>query len=409
MAKPETSVLVYFGEDATGAGIFQLDHSLLDGSDVLGGDTGTEVNDTCDAISIRRGRPSQLFEVIDPATGELRLNNETRVYDPLYTAGPYYGMFKPGKRASIRAGGITIFDAKVADWNLDYDVSGESTATLLLEDALAVLGRQEFDEWTTTASQTAGDRYTDILNRSEVSWAGGARDLDTGVSVLQADLVTWGSNVLNYCQLVQQSDLGLFFASRDGLLTFRDRHSNIGGTPAVAFTDDGTGVLFGSVQTSVGAEVYYTRVIIDREGGIAQSYTTAAAASDGVRSLTITGLLQDSDPQALDMATFLANAYASGDTRISMLRVPLDDELMSTDDISSVLRLDLGSLVSVTFTPNGIGDPIEQWCTVQGIDHDIDAVQHWVTLWLTRFDQTTPFILDDATYGVLGGPGLLTF
>lgn len=411
MARPETNLVVYFGNTATGEGVFQLNSSLLDGTDVLGGDLGSSVQSDVRSLSFRRGRTSQLFEVIDPGTGTAELNNMDRRYDPMYTAGEFYGGIKPGIRATVSTNGITTFDAKAADWNLSYEVGGLSTANLDLEDALAVLGRQEFDEWTATASQTAGARLTDVLNRPEVGWAGGARDIDTGVSVLQGDLVTWGSNVLNYCQLVNQSELGYFFASRDGLITFRDRHSNIGDTPEAVFADDGTGIRFQGVELSFGAEVYFTRVIIDREGGIAQAYTTAAAADDGVRSLTITGLLQDSDTQAADMAIFLANVYSEGDTRISMVRVALhDDEHLSDSEVTQVLELELASLVSVTFTPNGIGDPIVQLCQVQGIDHDITPDSHSVTLWLTKFEQSSVFILDDPTYGTLNGAvGVLAF
>lgn len=396
MAQPTTTVEVFFGNSATGDGLFQLNSSLLDGADVLGGDLGTDVTADVNSVSFRRGRPSQLFEVIDPATGTVQLNNELRTYDPMYSAGTHYGFIKPGLRAVVTSNGITVFDAKVADWNLDYQVSGRSTAMMELEDALAVLGRQEFDEWTTTASQTGGPRLADVLNRDEVGWSGGARDLDTGVSVLQDDLVTWGSNVLNYCQLVAQSDLGQFFASRDGLITFRDRHSNLGSTPSAEFADDGTGIAFQSVASTFGAEVYFTRVIVDRENGIAQAATVASAAEDGVRSLTITGVLQDSDTQALDMAVFLATVYSAGDTRLSMVRVALDDRLLSLAQITQVLQLDINSLVQVTFTPNGVGDPIVQSCVVQGIDHDITPDSHWVTLWLSKYDQSNPFILDES-------------
>ena len=410
MAAPTTTVTVYFGETATGSGIFQLNSSLLDGTAVLGGDLGTDITGDANSISFRRGRPSQLFEVIDAATGSVQLNNEARTYDPLYAAGTYYGKIKPGLRVTVTSNGITTFEAKAADWNLDYQVSGRSIAILELEDALAVLGRQEFNEWTTTASQTGGTRYTDVLNRPEVAWTGGARSLDTGISVLQADLVTWGSNVLNYCQLVAQSDLGYFFASRDGLITFRDRHANIGSVAAVAFADDGTGILFQGVASAFGAEVYYTKVIVDRATGIAQSYTTASATTDGIRSLLISGTLQDTDAQAADMATFLANVYSTGDTRISMLRIALDDTILTAAQITQVLQLDITSLVSVKFTPNAVGAAISQTCVVQGIDHDIvSSVEHWVTLWLTKLDQTNPFILDDPTYGLLDGTTTLTF
>ena len=110
------------------------------------------------------------------------------------------------------------------------------------------------------------------------------------------------------------------------------------------------------------------------------------------------------------MAIFLANTYSTGDTRLSMVKVCLDDRVMTPAEITQVLLLDINSVVSVTFTPNGIGDPIEQNCVVQGIDHDIDPEMHWVTLWLSKLDQSQVFILDDATYGLLNSAvGVLAF
>lgn len=405
MSKPDLTVTVYFGTTATGTGIFHLNSSLLDGADVLGGDIGTEVSATTDKVTIRRGRPAQIFDTIDAADGNAELNNELRTYDPLYTAGAYYGLIAPGVRARFEGNGVVFFDGRAADWNYEYEVDGQSVAHMQLEDALAVLARQEFDEWTATASQAAGARLTDILNRPEVAWAGGARDIDTGVSVLQGDLVTWGSNVLNYCQLVAQSDYGQFFCSRDGLLTFRDRHANIGASVAVAF---GTGgIPFQGIGLAFGAELFYNRVSVDRLGGIEQTYTTTTATTDGVRSLSLSGLLMDTDTQALDMATYLANIYASGETRVSMIRIMLDDDdLLTVAQIAQVLALDINSLISVTWTPNGVGTAISQTCVVQGIDHDIDAVTHTVTLALGKYDSRAPFILDQS---LLNSADVLTF
>jgi hypothetical protein len=263
---------------------------------------------------------------------------------------------------------------------------------------LAVLGRQEFDEWTATDLQAPGARIEDVLNRTEVAWPGGPRDIDDGAEVLQGDLVTWGSNALNYAQLVAQSDLGAFFASRDGLLTYRDRryHLSASVTP-LAFADDGTGIAFQGVASTFGAEVYFNRVIVENEGGLPQSFTTASATDDGIRSLTLPGLLLSADLDAYRMAEYLAGLYSTGDTRISMLRVMLDDQLQSTAEINQVLALDLTGLVSVAFTPNGVGAAIEQTCAIQGIDYDITPDAVVATFWLKlHIDPDDAFFLDSS-------------
>lgn len=408
------TVTVFFGETSTGSDTFTLDDPVrgeLDGDYVLGGDAGTDVTDHVARVSISRGKYGLIVDQYDPAVASIVFNNEDRTFDPFNADGPYFGNLRRGKKVVVSVAGVTIFTGRVADWNLEYDVGGGASAVMECEDALATLGRQEFDEWTTTGSQTAGPRLTAILNRSEVGWNGGARALDTGVSVLQSDLVSWGSNVLNYCQLVAQSDLGAFFASRDGLITFHDRHRNLGGTPEVTFADDGTGVGHFDVGVQAGSELFFTRVSVDREGGTAQTVTAASVDDDGFVSLSLSGLLQNSDSQARDMAQYLASIYSTGDPIVSRIGFHLHDADLSEAEVLDLLRLDLQSLVGVTWTPGNppSGDPIEQTCVVIGIDHEMTPMVHDVWLHLGKFDGNQPFILDDAVTGVLDGPGVLVF
>ena len=415
---PTIQILVYFGTTTTASNIFTLDdpvRGLLDSvTYVLGGDTGTDVAQWAQTITINRGKSSLLDEEFNAGTCTIELLNTDRRFDPLYSSGPYYGNLKPGRRVQVLADGVTIFDGRVSDWNLTYEAgngtNSQSMAVMECEDALATLARKSFTEWTTTAGQTAGPRLTDILNRSEVAWSGGARALDTGVSTLQGDLVTYGSSVLNYCQLVAKSDLGFFFASRTGVITFKDRRSTIGGSVALSIDQgDGGGLPFQDIEITAGSDEYFTRVSVDREGGTAQSYTSALAADEDIITLSISGLLLDSDAQALDMATYIATTLSTGDARISSVTVNLDTRVASTAQIAAALALDIGSLVSVSFTPNGIAPAIVQTGVVIGIRHDPLPEEHVITLTLGKWDGRTPFILDDPVYGVLDGPGVMVF
>lgn len=413
MTAPAVRVLIFFGTTATASTVFTLDdpvRGVLDNvSYTLGGDSGTDVSAYIVGATFNRGRTSQIFDDIDPATGTITLWNDTRLFDPFNTAGPYYGLIKPGLRVLMSTAGVTVFDGKIADWNHDY-MPGfrNATATVVLEDALATLGRQDFLAWTSTAGQTAGPRITAILNRAEVAWSGGARNIGTGISTLQADNVSWGSNVLNYCQLVSKSDLGTFYASRDGLITFKDRQTNIGASVAAAFSDTGTGIEFDVVRTAFGSETYYTRVSVDRVGGIKQTANSSATVSAGFRTLSLAGLLQDSDSQALDMATYLAGIYSTGEARISELIIDMH-EGKSVAQTSTVLGLDITDVVTVTWTPCSTGPQVVQSCIVQGISHVMSGTDYQVSLQLGVLQQRTAFTLDSSTLGVLDGVGVLSF
>lgn len=421
MTFPTYTVRVFFGTTPSASTLFTLNDAtrgVLDNvTYLLGGDSGTDIGAYAVGITIDRGRPSQVFDDIDAGTCTVELNNETRRFDPLATSGPYYGFLKPGIRVDILCDGYMIFSGKVADWNLSYDVSGRSVASMTVEDGLATLARQQFNAWTATAAQTAGPRLTSILNRAEVAWSGGARALDTGFSTLQGDAVSWGSSVLNYCQQVAKSDgPASFFASRSNVLTFKDRRSNLTAAPVVYFSDgpSSTQVPFQNVGIQVGSETFYTRVSVTREGGTAQTYTTTTAQTDEVRSWSIAGTLQDSDAQALDMATYYATVFATGDARISevtaVYNLPTPASLLAVlPPQINLLQLELNDLVNVSWTPNRVGSAISQTCVVAGIRHDIFPGLHTVSLKLSKYDTRAPFILDSATNGTLDAPGVLIF
>lgn len=413
MSQLTYQVIVYFGTSTTGAGTLVLDdptRGLLDSSTyLLGGDTGTDIAGDAISIKTRRGRASQLFASFTAGTATVQLNNEDRTFDPLYAASPYAGNLRPGKRVTIIANSVTIFDGRISDWELTYDRNGRSIANMVCEDSLASLARKQFASWTATAGQTAGPRATAVLNRAEVGWSGGARDLDTGLSTLQADTVTAGTNVLTYLQLVAQSEAGALFASRDGLVTLRDRTSLFTAPTSATFDDTGTNIPFQTVAVTSGSDTFYTRVQVTRAGGSTQSYQTASATTDDVVSLSLEGLLLDSDSQSLEMATYLANVYATGEARVSSIGAMIDPQILTTTEIGQMLALELTDLVAVNWTPNSVGTAISQTAIIDGIEHTAFPGRHQITLTLGKADSRGPFTLDSATLGLLDGTSLLVF
>jgi hypothetical protein len=150
-------------------------------------------------------------------------------------------------------------------------------------------------------------------------------------------------------------------------------------------------------------------VTVDCVGLTAQSYSASTSTTDGVRTLSLSGMLQDSESQALDMAQYLATVYSSGDARISQVVIHLNTTQHTADQIVSVLSLDITDLVSVTYTPNRVGAAISQQCIVEGVAHDIGPGYHTVTLSLGKFDNRSVFILDDPIFGLLDSTSVLTF
>lgn len=403
-------ITAYFELDAQDDTLFTIEDpvlGLLDTGGVLGGDLATDVTGYGFEVTINRGRTVELDEI---GTGTCRVSfrNRDRTFDPSYAAGPFFGQLVPGKKIEVSIYGQTIFTGSVDDLVDEYRVGNDSAASFLCVDALGDLARVEFDEWTTT-SQLPGARITAVLDRSEVRYAGG-RDLDDGIDTLQADTVSWGSNVLNYLQLVARSDLGRLFSSRTGVLTFRDRLAAVDTAPTLTFADDGTGYSFSAVQKRTAAEQLANIVSVDREGGTAQTVTSEAGiTANRPRRLPISGLLLTTDTRSLDMANFLLGIYSTPEDRIAGLTIIVSG-LESQADQALIAALELGDTVNVTWTPNSVGAAVEQICVVEGISHQISVFGvHTMTLALSEVQQSGLFTIEDDVLGLLDTGGVLAY
>jgi hypothetical protein len=405
------TIRVYFGSDAVPGNDFVLNDpvkGVLDSATyLLGGDTGTQIEGDAYDIQIRRGRNRELDE-FEAGTCNVVLHNHARTYDDTNAASALFGNVLPGKRVSVSIWNQVVFDGTIEDWDNVWSVDRDASATLFAVDGLGQLALRAFDDWTTTGSQTAGDRLDDALDRGEVNY-GIARDFDTGVTTLQADSVTWGSNVLNYLQLVAKSDAGRLFVTRDGTLRYQDRNALINPVSEADFTDDNTGVDFHGITTTVGADLFFNLVGVDREGGTLQtSEDTASQTDSGIRSLSLTGLLMNSDSQALGMADWLLNLYKTPRTRISSVMIKVN--ALSASDRGYISQLDIGDVVTLSWTPQGVGAALEQTLVIEGIEHQLNATGlHVMWLHTSLSAQLGVFLLDDATYGRLDTGGVLAF
>jgi hypothetical protein len=409
MARPTYNVNAYFDLPSTGGlNIFTLDHpvkGILDSAYVLAGDIATDISIYVRSISINRGRSRQ-FDEIATGTCVIELGNRVRTFDPFNASGPFYGNIKTGKRFTVLTSGFAIFDGFVESYRYKYGRNSEPVAVVTLVDALAVLAQKEFDVWTATAGQTVGQRLTTMLNRNEVVFPS-MRAFDAGVSTLQADVVAAGTNVLAYAQLLAKSDLGRFFAARDGVLTFVDRRRNLNAGPAVTFINDGSGIVFADLERSTGDELLYNRVSAGRRGGTTEVFEDTASIDEyGIHNYTVDDLLLETDAQAYDYGLFIASNYSQPEERFSSFTIAMDALNPSMQGLFA--SLDIGSLVRGVYDP-GVGTPLDRYCIVEGFKHDLQRNKHLVTVFVGDAINRSAFILDDPVFGVLDGPGILVF
>ena len=197
MAVPDTKVYIGFTLPAGGGTSFILNDTTkgkLDSIYVLGGDVLTDVTSYVASVSIDRGKSREL-DRYTAGHASITLHNDTRVFDPFNTASAYYGNIVPRKPIAIETNGDRVFTGFIDDWDLTYDISGKSYASISAVDGFLRLSVAELDSFTTT-SQLSSARVTAILDRPEVSWPNAKRSIATGLTTLQADIIAENTNAL---------------------------------------------------------------------------------------------------------------------------------------------------------------------------------------------------------------------
>ena len=403
MGVPETKVFIAFDLSALGGPYFTLDDSikgLLDNSLYpLAGELFEDVTSKVKSVSISRGKSREL-DRFSAGEASVIFDNRDRTFDPFYNDSPYVNQIVPKKKIKITSGDQDTFIGTIDDWNLTYDVSGQSEATVNCADGFVFLA-SAFLTGHTSTSELSGARVNAVLDRPEVNWPASERDIDTGQSLLQADVVDENTNVLTYLQKVESSEVGSLFMTKSNLIAFKDS-VNIPDTIGVLqFTDDGTGIGYQNIDVVYGTEQLFNRVIATNLNGTPQiAENTNSQSLYGISALVADDLLLTTDAEALNLANYLLGIYDQPELRIDSLSVELTN--LSNAIQQSILQLDLNDIIQIKFTPNNVGSSIDRYAQIVGISHDIRVDSHSIRLFLKSV-QDLPLILDDPVYGRLGG------
>jgi hypothetical protein len=330
------------------------------------------------------------------------LHNDSRIFDPYNTASIYYTQIVPRKPIVIETNGERIFTGFIDDWDLTYDISGKSFASVSAIDGFLRLSAAQLDSFTNTSELTS-TRINTILNRHDVAWPVANRAIDTGLVTLQADAVAENTNALQYLQLVESTENGKLFIDRSGQVTFKNRIPVPSLDDIAIFADDATAdsIQYTNIEVVYGSENLYNRVSITRESGTVQTVDSIESQDAyGIASLSLDGLLFNSDADSLEFANYLINLYSQPELRLNSLTVNLHDK--SSTEVEKLTTLDIADAAQIIFTPNKIGAAIEQYAVVTGISHDIGIDRHTVTYSFSSIFYIA-LILDDPIYGRLGG------
>ena len=369
----------------------------------LGGERFFDISDRLIGTSVSRGK-NQALDRIDAGTSSIVVDNSDRHFDPLYPNGPYFGQLIPRRTVRITCNNQPVFLGSIDDFDIVYAPSNRSQVRIDVSDAFSTLTNSGLEEFTPTA-QLSGARVNAVLDRPEVDWPADEREIDTGNSTMLGALVAEGTSVLEYLQLVSNSEFGDLFIGKDGKVVFRERNA-VPNTPNLVFTDEVVagvyqGIQFASVNNVYGSENLYNRILISNAASPALEASANDADSQtvyGPRSYSQSNLLVASQSELQFLADYLLARFKEPQYRFEAVTVVMDT--LSTVNQDAVLDLEIGDIVLIRFEPSDIPPAIEQYCRIIGINHDWNPASKNISFALERLDFAI-FILDDAVLGVL--------
>jgi hypothetical protein len=386
---------------------FRLDDpvkGVLDNTEyTLGGVKFFDISSRIVSTSVRRGK-SEALDRIDAGVSTITVDNYDRLFDPLYEAGPYYGQLVPRREVVITSNGYPIFNGFIDDFDIQYEPGKKSVVQIAVSDAFSILTNSALDE-VVPPSELAGARINRILDLPEVAWPADRREVDTGNTLMLDTVVNQGTGTLSYLQLVETSEFGTLFISRDGNVVFKERNS-IPNVISLVFSNTTTDPLltaipFTDVNIVYGSENLYNRIVLENDElipdtGFAEDLESQALY--GVRSYDRTGLLVQNPADLQFLADYLLARFSQPQYRFETVTVSLDN--ITTAQQNLVLDLEIGDIVQVKFLPSQVPPAIEQYCRVIGIDNNWDNSSKNITFRLERLDFAI-FILDNPLLGVL--------
>lgn len=380
---------------------------IIGGTDyVLSGVDFVDITPFAYSITSSRGKNTEL-DKYRAGSLNVELHNQSRFFDPNFSDSPFLGNLVPRRGIRVLVDSVPIFTGRVADWDLSYLPGADAVASVEGVDNFSLLATQFLTGGTVTP-QTTGQRVSAVLDMASVDWPADDRRIDTGQSTLGSAIVDGTENALSYLQEVELSEIGgSLFISREGYLVFKDRTSVPQTESAVLFSDDGSGVPFVDVAVEYGTENLFNQITVTSPAGTAIANDLVSQQQFGISSAEYQTFLSD-QPQLDAAALFLIGQYSRPVLRFKTLTV--DMALLTQEQRDNILGLELADVAEIKLTPNGIGDPVQEFGIVIGINHDINPSSHRIQFGFAPILNNV-FIIGDAEFGIIGAdaPGVLGY
>lgn len=422
MAYPEIGVEIDFSNGAAFGYPFILDDpafGILD-TNILA-DAAADlvtITDQVMSASIRRGR-NRILSNFEVGTATVTINDPNSDFNPQNTASPYYGKLLPLRKIRLFAlqpqGTIMlkiyIFSGYITTYDTSFyqGVDSTSTVTLQCADGFRLLNNVATGVAPIAgapAGQLSGARVNDLLDYA--MFPNSLRNIDVGQSTMQAD-PGGERSILAAIQTVEQSEFGAFFMSRQGEAKFLDRNT-------VSELADFTPRNYS--DTGAPGTLTYTNLDFAYDDQLILNDVTVTRNNDGVGPAPVpqeivsvpsietyftksgqrTGILVQTDAEALDQARTILAARKNADIRIDSMTLNLYANDTEDEKIIN-LTMDTYTLINITKSMPG-GSTITRELFVQGVQHDVRP-GIWNMKLLTAEPIIQAFILDSTNQGIL--------
>ena len=406
MPIPVITALINFSTGPNFAQTMILDTGILD-TNVLGDASAVivDVSNQVNRIDTNRGRTA-LSDQFQTGALTLRIIDQNGDFNPQNVTGPYYNLLTPMKKVQISATyasvNYPIFQGFITSYVTTYpEESGEDLAITTIQ-AVDALRLAQIAQISTVTGATAGDlsgtRVNQILD--EIDWPATMRDVDAGLTTLQADPGT-NRTALAALTTASTSEYGALYVDASGSFVFQDRDitaGSIGGTPTV-FADNGTGIDYFNASWILNDVLVFNKATITRTGGTAQ----VASNQDSIdkyflHSYFLDNLLMQSDPVALDYAQAYVASRAETSIRVDSIVLDLYTDNYNSGIIAA-LDLDFFDPITVITTQPG-GSTLEKTLQIFGVAYAITP-NSFKTVFTTLEPVIDALILNNTIYGQL--------
>ena len=380
----------------------ELDVNILSDSVAVIVDVSNQIN----RIETNRGRTA-LSDQFQTGSLTLRIVDQNGDFNPQNLLSPYAGLLDPMKKVQITAtyNNVTypVFSGFITSYVTTYpDNSSFDDVAITTIQAVDAFRLAQLAQISTVTGASAGDLSGTRINQilDEIDWPPSQRDIDAGLTTLQADPGT-NRTALQALQIATESEYGAIYVDADNNFVFQDRGvtaSSIGGTPTV-FADDGTGIDYFDATWTLNDVLVFNKATITRVSGSPQvALNQASIDKYFLHSYFLNNLLMETDAVALDYA----QAYVASrqETSIRCDAIVLDLYTPNYNSgILAALDLDFFDPITVLTTQPG-GSTIDKTLQIFGVRMAITP-NSWKTTFTTLEPVIDAFILNSSIYGTL--------